>query len=35
MGWFVKDSADISALKEDMIGETSEDWKVTELWVGL
>jgi hypothetical protein len=35
MGLFVKESADVSAIEEDMIGERNEDWKVTELLVVL
>ena len=35
MGLFVKESADVSALDEDVIGERNEDWKVIELLVGL
>jgi hypothetical protein len=35
MGLFVKESADVSALEEDMIGERNEDWNVTDLLVGL
>jgi len=31
----VKESADVSALDEDVIDERNEDWKVTELLVGL
>jgi hypothetical protein len=31
----VKESAGVSALEEDMIGERNEDWKVTEIFVDL
>jgi hypothetical protein len=35
MGLFVKESADVSVLEEDLIGERNEDWKVTKLLVGF
>lgn len=35
VGLFVRESADVLALEENMNGERNEDWEATELLVGL